>query len=333
MLSFQASQRNKSFIVVDNNHKHSASYISSGVINPVTGRRIVKSWMIDELMQKAIQDYKNLEEILHVPIIRFSSITRLLKDVEEENIWASKALEKSTSFLSSDLNSDSYLKEYKNFRSAGKIEPALVIDIEKLLTEWKSFLIKNDIYINSKIQVEELKIQDDTIVYKDMQFRHVIFADGHAGISKNYFDFLKYENAKGEVLYIESDEYGLNEMVKSSINVIPLEKKEYWVGSNYEWDTTDDNPSEAGRIHILNKLNKSAKFQYTVKDHKAAIRACTKDRKPYIGIHPHYPQMVLFNGLGTKGMSLAPYFASHLMDHILSGTPLMHEIYLKRLQQ
>jgi len=333
MLSFQALQRNKSFMVVDNSHNQSASLISSGVINPVTGRRIVKSWMVEELMEKAVKDYKAIEKILECPIIKFSSITRLLKDVEEENIWASKTLEESTSYLSSDLNSDNYQKYYKNFRSAGKIEPALVIDIEMLLNRWSEYLIINDKLIKVNIKPEDLQIQEDCVVFKDMQFSHVIFADGHSGISKYYFNFLKYENAKGEVLYIESDEYDLNEMVKSSINVIPLEDKVYWVGSNYEWNAIDDKPSEESKNQIINKLNRSAKFPYVIKDHKAAIRACTKDRKPYIGEHPDFPQLHLFNGLGTKGISLAPYFSSHLMDHIISGIPLMPDIDLKRLLQ
>jgi hypothetical protein len=333
MLSFQALKRNKSFLVIDNNHNHSASLISSGVINPVTGRRIVKSWMVEELMEKAIKDYKSIEDILKCPIIKFSSITRLLKDVEEENNWSSKALEESTSYLSSDLNAEKYLNYYKNFRSAGKIEPALVIDIEKLLTEWKNYLILEDNLLSTKIQPEDLQIIDGGVSFNDMFFNKVIFADGHSGISKYYFDFLNYENAKGEVIYIESYEYDLNEMVKSSINVIPTREKEYWVGSNYEWNALNDKPSVEGRNHILNKLSRSATFQYKIKDHKAAIRACTLDRKPYIGSHPEYSQLFLFNGLGTKGISLAPYFSSNLLDHILFEIPLMPEVNLKRLRQ
>jgi glycine/D-amino acid oxidase-like deaminating enzyme len=120
-------------------------------------------------------------------------------------------------------------------------------------------------------------------------------------------------------------------MVKASINIIPLKADQYWVGSNYEWDPKDDKPSEAIKENLISKLNRSVTFEYDVIDHKSAIRACTKDRKPYLGVHPDHSQLVIFNGLGTKGMSLAPYFAEHLFDHLEYNVPLMPEVDIKRV--
>ncbi|QES87747.1 FAD-dependent oxidoreductase [Rhizosphaericola mali] len=45
-LSYYLLEKGFSVIVVDQFRENTASQIASGVINPVTGRRIVKTWMI-----------------------------------------------------------------------------------------------------------------------------------------------------------------------------------------------------------------------------------------------------------------------------------------------
>jgi glycine/D-amino acid oxidase-like deaminating enzyme len=35
-----------------------------------------------------------------------------------------------------------------------------------------------------------------------------------------------------------------------------------------------------------------------------------------VGIHPVYAQLAVFNGLGTKGVSLAPYFAREFVKYL-----------------
>lgn len=331
MLSYQAIKRNKTFKLIDNSFKHSASLISSGVINPVTGRRIVKTWIIEELMEKARTDYEDISAILAKNIIKYGEITRLIKDAEEENIWTTRVLNNSVSYLTEITEAKPYKEHFKNFRSVGKISPAMVIDIENLLIEWKQYLITKGNLIESQVEKDELVLNAKGVHYKDMQFKWLIFADGQHGLSREFFKFLKYEDAKGDVIYIKSDQFQRDEMVKASINIIPLKAYHYWVGSNYEWDPKDDKPSESIKEILVNKLNRSVTFEFEVIDHKSAIRACTKDRKPYLGVHPDYSQLVIFNGLGTKGMSLAPYFSEHLFDHLEHNVTLMTEVDIKRV--
>ncbi len=48
----------RSFIVIDNNDPVVASRVAAGIINPVTGRRIVQTWMIDTLLPYAVDAYR-----------------------------------------------------------------------------------------------------------------------------------------------------------------------------------------------------------------------------------------------------------------------------------
>lgn len=50
------------------------------------------------------------------------------------------------------------------------------------------------------------------------------------------------------------------------------------------------------------------KIPYNVVEHKAGVRPSVSDRRPVLGPCKDYEQLVVFNGLGTKGVSLAPFF-------------------------
>jgi glycine/D-amino acid oxidase-like deaminating enzyme len=49
-LSWYLQKENKTFLVIDKNEENTPSKISGGIINPVTGRRLVKVWLADEVL-------------------------------------------------------------------------------------------------------------------------------------------------------------------------------------------------------------------------------------------------------------------------------------------
>src|SRR5438128_8191573 len=65
-LSHFLAQENKSFIVIDRNESITPSKVSAGIINPVTGRRMVKVWMAEELIAFAKQAYGDIGNFLGI---------------------------------------------------------------------------------------------------------------------------------------------------------------------------------------------------------------------------------------------------------------------------
>jgi glycine/D-amino acid oxidase-like deaminating enzyme len=68
-------------------------------------------------------------------------------------------------------------------------------------------------------------------------------------------------------------------------------------------------------------------------EHKASIRPATLERRPFVGLHPHQENAGILNGMGTKGCSLAPFFASQLVDHLLRKKGIMPEADIKRFSK
>ena len=49
-----------------------------------------------------------------------------------------------------------------------------------------------------------------------------------------------------------------------------------------------------------------------------------------LGEHPKQKNLIIFNGLGTKGVSLAPYFSSQLANWLEGNGEIMPEVNIKR---
>ena len=60
------------------------------------------------------------------------------------------------------------------------------------------------------------------------------------------------------------------------------------------------------------------------------VRPTVKDRRPLIGTHPTYKNLHILNGLGTRGVMLAPAMALDLFDCIEKGKSLDKSIDIKR---
>ena len=80
-------------------------------------------------------------------------------------------------------------------------------------------------------------------------------------------------------------------------------------------------------------LNEWLKLPYKVLDHQASVRPATIERRPFVGLHPNHKQVGILNGMGTKGCSLAPYFAKQLVDHLLYDKEISAEADIHRFSR
>jgi glycine/D-amino acid oxidase-like deaminating enzyme len=71
-------------------------------------------------------------------------------------------------------------------------------------------------------------------------------------------------------------------------------------------------------------------FPYQIIGQEWGMRPTTADRRPVLGQHPEFNQLLVFNGLGTKGVSLAPYFSHTLVQWMEKGIPLHKAVDVTR---
>jgi len=114
----------------------------------------------------------------------------------------------------------------------------------------------------------------------------------------------------------------------------PLAKNNlFWFGSNYQWSFANADPSKEFYEQAERHLKAWLKLPFIILEHKASIRPATLERRPFVGMHPLYPKVGILNGMGTKGCSLAPFFAKQLADHIIYSIPIISEADIKRFSK
>ena len=75
-------------------HRHSAgesTKVAAGLINPITGRRFVKSWNIEQFFPFALAHYQQMESEFSASFIDRLNILRTFRNLSEENTWLSKS--------------------------------------------------------------------------------------------------------------------------------------------------------------------------------------------------------------------------------------------------
>jgi glycine oxidase len=112
--------------------------------------------------------------------------------------------------------------------------------------------------------------------------------------------------------------------------LVPLGNDLYKIGATYEWDDKSQLPTEKGKQELLEKLKEIINCEFEVIDHLAGVRPTVRDRNPLVGTHPDHNSIHILNGLGTRGVMLAPFLAVKLFDFIENGITLPIEMDCNR---
>src|SRR5690606_1277303 len=122
------------------------------------------------------------------------------------------------------------------------------------------------------------------------------------------------KGTKGELLTIKAPDLKEERVIKSSVFIIPLGEDQYRIGATYNPKDKSNLPTGVAKQELLNKLNSFLKCKYKVLDHVAGMRPTVVDRKPLVGVHPEKKMFFTLNGLGSRGVMIAPWAANLLYD-------------------
>ena len=90
LLAWELEQNGADFRMVDAGHAEAASRVAAGIVNPITGQRLVKSGRFDELRPLARETYRGIEQKLGVTLWREMRIWRRFAIDAEWRTWSEK---------------------------------------------------------------------------------------------------------------------------------------------------------------------------------------------------------------------------------------------------
>ncbi|MEQ6120788.1 FAD-dependent oxidoreductase [Reichenbachiella sp. MALMAid0571] len=330
VLSQELLKAGKTVMVLDDPSISSASEVAAGLYNPVTGRKMVKTWNADKLFPEIEPFYSSLEKQINANFFHPIGIYRPFLSVEEQNEWQGKVATKEYIPYVERIFTSSR-KEYLLHDEHGGLllKNAGYVDTKVLINANKKFLMNKGNYLESMFKNHLLEEEVGYCRYEGLEFKKLIFCNGFNQQGNTWFDWLPFRPVKGEILRVEV-ENKIDTILNRGIFILPLNEKYCRIGSTYNWRKIDNLPSEEGKNEIEDKLKKLYKGNYKIADADAGIRPATKDRRPFMGLHPENEHIGIFNGFGSKGVSLIPFYAKNFVEYLEKGGELDAEVDVYR---
>ncbi len=332
MLAWFLLKSGRRVLVVDEFNRQSASQVASGMINPVTGKRLVKSWKADELLPFAKTAYRELESELHIDIFSEKTICRIFSNKEDSVFFRQKTEMGELPEYVKPLNE---IPSCFNDTGLGGVEisASFQLDYSSLLSALRKYFREREILADEKFVADCLDMKDGTVAYKGAGALKIIFCEGSQALENPYFNWLPFNLAKGEVLTVKMEGFPEDKVWHKSVFILPLGRKLFKIGATYQWEFKDGYPSGEGREDLESRLRSAVNLRFEIMGHDAAIRPTVVDRRPLVGMHPVYNQLGVFNGMGTKGALLAPFFAQQFAKYLNDGLPLDSEVNISRFSK
>ncbi len=329
----QLLEENKRNFVVFDNQSQQSTRIAGGMYNPIILKRFTPAWNAAEMLPYALLQFQKQELKFNTKYIYPIDIYRKLSSVEEQNNWVVA----SDKPVMKDFMQPISNKKIEGIDAPfgfGVLKDTGIVNVSKVLDDAIIHLKQKEIYYNEPFDYEQLIIFDNYVEYKGIKARNIVFAEGYGLINNPFFNNLPLMGTKGEMLLVETNAK-IPYIVKSAAFLAPdvTQKGRYYVGATYNWDDKTNIPTKQAREHLEMKLRKLLSINYKVVLQKAGIRPTVKDRRPLVGVHNIYKSMSVLNGMGTRGVILAPNMAKHLFNHIEFNIKLPEEIDIKRFDK
>ncbi|MBN3520142.1 FAD-dependent oxidoreductase [Algoriphagus lutimaris] len=327
-LGYRLLESGKSIRIIDQPSGNQSSRVAAGLFNPVTGRKMVKTWNADYLFPELHSFYKRLEEITGQSFLEEQPIYRPFLSIEEQNEWMGHSADEGFQIYLKDIYTESQSDSLNDSFGGVLLKQSGWLKINVFLNAMQR-------YFAEKLQQEyfeenELRKEEGHWVYKGIKYKSIIFCNGLGAMKSSFFNYLPFAPVKGEILELKQA-FCPDYIVNRGVFRVHLGNGIHRVGSTYTKHDLDQGPTDSAKAEILERLGALVKLPVEeIISHKTGIRPATKDRKPFLGKHPKEQSVYIFDGFGAKGVSLVPYFSKLMCDYLKGQSSLPNEVDIAR---
>lgn len=309
--------------MIDKINPNSASRVAAGLFNPITGKTMEATWRANEFFPFLPEFYGFAEEVTGEKFLHQLPIYRPFLSADESRKWKQTP----HAFITSAHTQSQYGAFIHDDFGGLELNHSGFLDTNTFLSAVRRLLLRKNCLLEEDFDFNALNVNSGS--YKNYQYGQVIFCDGAAVNQNPFFAWLPIRKLKGETIQVETD-LPQNIIFNRGVFAVPMtDKNTFLVGSTYSHDALPGN-TEAGMAELSKKAQILLKTKFSIKSTNWGHRPTTPDRRPVLGAHPEHKNLHVFNGLGTKGVSLAPFFAVQLADHLMGKRELEPAVNIER---
>lgn len=333
-LSYFLSQRGIQVEIISNPQfdYSSSTTISAGIMLPFSGKRKTLSYNVSKALPFALDYYSKIQDHSKLTLLSDLPVRQLITEARDYNDWFSKTNDTESAQFIDHIHLSEVSNKLKNHIGYLQFSHANAVNSVELLKAYKTFspgkAIRHEFF-----DFNELIIEQTCVTYKNQQFDQLIFCDGYRANANPFWSWLPFQPVKGEIIDIYAPNIQLDFILNSLLYIIPQGADKYKVGATYNWKDIDEITSQDGIQYLKFELEKLISIDFEIIGHFAGVRPAIQDRRPVIGFHPKFKNIGIFNGLGTKGAMLSPYYADMLANHIAEKKPIDFEVSVDRFTE
>jgi glycine oxidase len=323
-------QNGITFRVVGRSDLSTCSRVAAGIWNPVVFKRMTMSWMAPQLVASLKSFYGDCGKLLQKDLITLRPIIKPFTEEQEKEHWLKKAKGPLNGLLDDKIHDPAVgLQNLHVLNGYGKVLESGNLNVPGFIDGTVDFF--REVCLDETFYYEDLEIHENKVEYQHLEAGNIIFCEGHL-VSKNpWFNWTPLKPAKGEILTLRCPRLGLqNSIFNRDGFLMDTPGNEFKLGATYNWKELNDRPSAEGREELLTKFSKMSSISPTIIKHEAGVRPSSPDRRPIIGRHPLHANLYIFNGLGAKGVMLAPFFSGNFVLFYLKKEELHPEVDVRR---
>ena len=333
LVSYRLLKQGRSVLVIDKYREFTSSKVAPGAYNPMVLKRFTPCWKIDEQLQPLYDFVTEFEKEFAVEIHQPIKLWRLFKSVQEQNLWLEKSEKPSLeNFMNPTFISNPHPQINAEY-GFGEVKHSGRIVLPKMIEAFRTYLKSNELLLDEQFDYSQLCIEDEQVKYKSIRAKKIIFCEGHRLTSNPLFNYLPLMRTKGELLTVRITGFEVEEHIKSSVSILPLGNDLYKVGATFNWEEKDELCTDAAKADLLKRLSSFVDSPVEIIKHEAGLRPTVKDRRALVGAHPKFSNVFVFNGLGTRGLLIAPLLSRQFVDHLANGTALDPEVNITRFKE
>lgn len=323
VLAETLAQRGKRVKVFDVPLAGRASEVAAGLVNPISLRRTVLTWRASEMLAIAGAFYRDLglqyEQVLWNP----TPLVVLFPTAQEAGIWQLRMKDPEVMrFLRLDTSADPALDALPQPYGRGVIDRCAWVDVARMLKAYRKQGLASGELEECRVEERDIEQLQDGVAIHGRTAPLLVHCAG---------PFAQVDGlvpVKGEGLTVRIPGLLLNRSVHRGVFTLPVGDDVYRVGATFAWNEVWSGPSEEARRYLLDRLERLVGREVEVLDHWCGVRPASKDRRPILGRIGRHEYV--FNGLGSRGVVLAPWCAQHLSDHLFDGKALDTEVHPER---
>jgi len=334
LLAWELLRRGQRVVILDDDHARASSTAAAGLINPVTGMRLVRHPLAETFLTAAEGCYRALERDLHIPLLHWVPLWRCSRSETDPARHRTR-------------RRDPAYKDFLGPWRAAAPHPAIVagqggfmqrhtgyLAPRRLLAALKDRFRQQGLLRIARVEAGTLQYSRRRVLLAGCRADRVVFCEGASGAGNPWFRWLPFQPVKGEILTLRADASLPNVIVNAGQWVLPLGNGRFKLGATYDRTHLDCIPTAAGRDQLLAALTHLIRLESPPRllAHRAGIRPSTLDKAPFIGPHPVHPALLIFNGFGSRGSMSIPWYAARFADYLCGHGPVPAEADILRFR-